>query len=212
MKLSADNVILGLLAACAVTITSLVVRREVFARADGPTVANTYVRNASALAMSGYHWGGAPAKHTVLVFSDYQCPFCRNFAVVVDSLHNEFPQALFVERHFPLTGIHQQALGAALAAECARDQGKYAEMRARLFADGADVASGAWTTLAHAAGVSDTSRLAACVRNADHRAVIEADRADARRIGVTGTPGVLIDDTLYAVPPSITEMRRRLSQ
>ena len=61
----------------------------------------------------------------VMVFSDFECPYCRRF--VADSFPKfqaEFvdsSKAQFIFRHLPLD-IHPAALLAAQSAECARRQ------------------------------------------------------------------------------------------
>ena len=70
-------------------------------------------------------------------FSDYQCPFCKQFAaeVLVD-LKADFidtGRARYIFRDFPLEQIHPQARAAANAARCAGEQGKYFEYHDVLF-------------------------------------------------------------------------------
>jgi protein-disulfide isomerase len=81
--------------------------------------------------------GNKNAKVTVVEFSDFQCPFCEQF------FKNTYPQLkkeyidngkiAFYYRHFPLTSIHPYAKSAAIAAECANDQGKFWEYHDLLF-------------------------------------------------------------------------------
>lgn len=82
--------------------------------------------------------GNLDAKVTVIEFSDFQCPFCKQHVEETQgALDEEFVdsgQVLWVFKHFPLS-IHPQAPAAGAAAECAADQGKFWEMHAALFAN-----------------------------------------------------------------------------
>lgn len=73
----------------------------------------------------------------VLEFSDYECPYCQSFA---SSTLQEFKtdyvetgKARFIFRDFPIESIHPDARGAAEAARCAGEQGKYFEFHDELF-------------------------------------------------------------------------------
>ncbi len=79
---------------------------------------------------------GSPDAPVIIVeFSDFQCPFCQRWFL------NAYPDirerigedVAIVFMHFPLTSIHPNAEAAHLAAECAREQGKFWEMHDILF-------------------------------------------------------------------------------
>lgn len=66
-------------------------------------------------------------------YSDFQCPACALFYPMVEKLKDAYGDKLKVEyRYFPLNS-HQYAMLAARAAEAARNQGKFKEMRGMLF-------------------------------------------------------------------------------
>ncbi|MBU0667782.1 DsbA family protein [Patescibacteria group bacterium] len=73
---------------------------------------------------------------TIIEFSDYQCPFCKDFFdQSFEKLKKEYidtGKVHYVFRDFPLN-VHPQALPAATAANCAAEQGKYWEMHDLLF-------------------------------------------------------------------------------
>ena len=80
--------------------------------------------------------GNTDAKVTVVEFSDFQCPFCKQHVLETQpALDKEFVdtgKVMWVFKHFPLS-IHPQAPAAGAAAECAADQGKFWEMHEALF-------------------------------------------------------------------------------
>jgi protein-disulfide isomerase len=81
------------------------------------------------------HVTGAPhAVVTVLEYGDFECPNCKQAQPAVKLLLERFAgRVRFVFRHFPLEEVHPLALGAALAAECAGEQGRFWEMHDLLF-------------------------------------------------------------------------------
>lgn len=78
--------------------------------------------------------GNADAKVVLVEYGDMQCPTCKAFDPIVDSVVNEYKDKIkFVFKHFPLTSIHKNALLAANAVEAAGNQNKFWEMKALLF-------------------------------------------------------------------------------
>ncbi|MEX2543381.1 MAG: thioredoxin domain-containing protein [Trueperaceae bacterium] len=69
--------------------------------------------------------GPADARFVIREFSDFQCPFCANFAgqalPMIEQRLLERGDVRFEFHHFPLDSIHANAIPAALAAECVTD-------------------------------------------------------------------------------------------
>jgi protein-disulfide isomerase len=87
--------------------------------------------------MAGDVYRGNPdAKVTVVEFSDFQCPFCKQHVEETQpTLDEEFVDTgdvMWVFKHFPLS-IHPQAPAAGVASECAAEQGQFWEMHHLLF-------------------------------------------------------------------------------
>lgn len=85
--------------------------------------------------------GGAPVKGppdalvTIVIFSDFQCPHCRDAAATVTRLLERSPGDVRVAfRHAPMAGAHPQAQDAAAAAMAAHAQGRFWEYHDLLFA------------------------------------------------------------------------------
>lgn len=79
---------------------------------------------------------------TLVEFSDFQCPACSAYYLMVKQVLKDFKNDItFVYRNFPLTDLHPNAQMAAYAAEAAGMQGKYWEMHDVLFAK-----QGEWAT------------------------------------------------------------------
>ncbi len=84
-----------------------------------------------------YYRGNIEAPLVVIEFSDFECPFCRDHALgsqpIIDEALVDTGEVLWVFKHLPLE-IHPGALSAAVAAECAGNQGRFWEMHDLLFA------------------------------------------------------------------------------
>ncbi len=143
--------------------------------------------------------GDSNAPVTIIEFSDYQCPFCRRFHnEVLPSIEKKYistGKVRYIFRDFPL-GFHKQAIPAAVAANCAGEQGKYWEMNDFLFKNPSklDVES----TLAAAKELGlDYAKFEECMtKNREkHEEEIKKDLEDGKRYGVKGTPSFFIGNT-----------------
>lgn len=78
--------------------------------------------------------GEKNSKVTLVEYSDFQCPACRNAEGAVQAIMGEFGTHIsFTYRNFPLRTIHQNSQISAQAAEAAGMQGKFWEMHSLLF-------------------------------------------------------------------------------
>jgi protein-disulfide isomerase len=138
---------------------------------------------------------GAPAARvTVVEFSDFQCPFCsKAVAAVADLERKHGKDVRVVWKHMPL-GFHPNAMPAALAAEAAREQGKFWEMHDKLFANQASLSDPAYQEFARELGL-DLPRFQAARAAPATRKRVEEDMATAAAAGVTGTPTFVVNGT-----------------
>jgi protein-disulfide isomerase len=89
----------------------------------------------------------------------------------------------------PLEALHSAAFRAAEIVRCAGEQGKYWEMRDRLFANPQTVTQAA----VHGAALGlDTRRLDACLSGGGAAAAIRSDMSQAAAAGIEGTPSFLL--------------------
>ncbi|MCK5332333.1 DsbA family protein [Candidatus Parcubacteria bacterium] len=80
---------------------------------------------------SGYDYNSDVV--TIVEYGDYQCPACGSMYLTVEELLKEYEGKVVLDyRHFPLDG-HEYAVGASMASECAREQGKFWEMHEKLY-------------------------------------------------------------------------------
>jgi protein-disulfide isomerase len=138
--------------------------------------------------------GNARAQLAILMYSDFQCPYCAKFAdTTFRQLDDEYigkGRVLFAFRHLPLTAIHPLALPAATAATCAGRQGKFWEMHDRLFANAKQLANTSWRSFAQELNL-DAGRFDQCVTG-EGPAGVSKDIELADALQVTGTPTFFI--------------------
>lgn len=144
---------------------------------------------------------------TITEFSDFQCPFCKRFHDTEKTLLASYPNRIrVVFRHLPIESIHPNARNAARAAECARSQGKFAEYADALFAHQDSLGTLKLSELAAATGVADTIRFNQCIAAHSTDARIDSDARAAARLGIQGTPTILVNQHLLSGTPSYTAL------
>jgi protein-disulfide isomerase len=142
----------------------------------------------------------APAK--LLVFSDYQCPFCGQFAAqIAPLLKAEFVETGLLELvyyDFPLGGLHRHSFLASRAARCAGEQGKFWEYHDVLFGEQSRWAASSRAPLdefeqyAERLGL-DRQAFSACLRSDRFADVVSANKLLGEQLGVTGTPTLILN-------------------
>jgi protein-disulfide isomerase len=139
--------------------------------------------------------GSARAPVTLVELSDFQCPFCGRHAqqVYPESLRRfvDAGQVRYVIKNLPIEESHPQALKAAEAAECAREQGKYWEMHAQLFRNQQALSQPDLIHYASGLGI-DLGSFRTCLEEGHTTALVKMNQSEARRLGITGTPTFLL--------------------
>lgn len=200
IKDAASNAVTAILAACAIAVSSAAVKRTFFP-ADAPGV--TRVENWRELALAGNRMGPADAKVVIIEFSDFQCPFCKQAADVLEEIRQRHPdQVAVVYRHLPLAS-HRYAERAALASECAAEQGAFKAYHDALFARPDSIGVTPWDRYAERAAVPDLPRFRECVESQRLFTRVQADLRAAGRLGLTGTPAFIVNGRRFtgSVPP-----------
>lgn len=90
--------------------------------------------NPAVIKSDDYVTGSKDRKYVVIEYVDLACPACKEFYPTMKSTIQKYgDQVTFVERYFPLTSIHPNAMVSARAAQAAGNQGKFFEMEDLLF-------------------------------------------------------------------------------
>lgn len=131
----------------------------------------------------------------IVEFTDFQCPFCgqhaRQVLPEITKTLVSSGDATYIAMHFPLEGIHPNALKAAQAAECAAKQGKFWEMHDRLFTGPDATASTELRKHASALGL-DLSGFDTCLASGQIEAKVRNDVKFGAKLGVNGTPSFFL--------------------
>ncbi len=166
------------------------------------------VTDASALRQNGHLFGDSLALVEITEFSDFECPACAVGALRLDSLRQALPHIVRVRfRHYPLTHLHPHALDAAIAAECAAREGRFNAFHDSLFNEQARLGLHAWSSFANEAGVNDTIAFNRCMKGGEASTVVARDTLVGRRLHITGTPTLIIGDTMWTGIPSVQTLK-----
>ncbi len=148
--------------------------------------------------------GRSDAPVTVYEMSDFQCPYCRDFALttfpVLEREYAETGKVRFVYVNLPLTTLHPNAAAAAAAALCAARQRRFWPMHDLLFRHQEEWAKLAeprpsFLALGDSAGLR-RGRLASCLASPDAASDVAADAERAVRAGARSTPTFYIEGAL----------------
>ncbi|MFA6285382.1 MAG: thioredoxin domain-containing protein [Parcubacteria group bacterium] len=144
--------------------------------------------------------GPKDAKVKMVIFSDFQCPYCKSFYEqgVKKAMADYKDQVLFVFKEVPLS-IHDKAVSAAMAGECANEQGKFWQMADKLYGDQATWSTAATfnaTPYATAIGVN-MAQFNQCVTSKKYQDKINADNQMAQEFGISGTPAFFVNDKFF---------------
>ena len=136
--------------------------------------------------------GAADAKVTIVEFSDFQCPYCGRVGPTLAKLLEDYPDDVrIVYKHLPLS-FHKDALPAAKASAAASRQGKFWEMHDQLFVNQRDLSEARFAEIAKNLGL-DVGQFDEDYKSAAVATEVAQDMSEARRLGVTGTPGFFVN-------------------
>jgi protein-disulfide isomerase len=145
--------------------------------------------------------GDELAKVTIVVFTDYQCPYCAKAEITLQELQKQFGSELrIIWRDLPLESIHKSARPAAIAARAAAKQGndKFYAMHTALFANQKvlplDVS--AYESYASAIPGLDVEQWKKDIVDPAITALVNTDLALAASLGVKSTPNFFINGEL----------------
>ncbi len=129
---------------------------------------------------------------TLVVFSEFQCPFCARINPTIEGLLAKYGDDLrVVFKHLPLP-FHKEARPAAEASLCAHEQGQFWAFHDKLFANQRALGPDDLAEAARAVGL-DMAKYDECLRSGRTRARVDEDMALAEEVGARGTPNVFIN-------------------
>jgi len=136
--------------------------------------------------------GPQEAPVTIVVFDDYQCPYCAGLEPLLRQVPETFPKDVkLVIKQFPLP-MHAYARKAAVAALAAGKQGKFWEMHERLFTSQKDLSDAKVAAIAGELGLN-AEQFEKDLKDPSLASLVDKDTNDGMRAGVQGTPAVFMN-------------------
>jgi predicted DsbA family dithiol-disulfide isomerase len=154
--------------------------------------------------------GNANGARELVIFQDYECPFCRQFEPQLESALLKDPALADLKvtiKQFPLVQ-HKGAFDAAVAVECASEQKRFQAMHDLLITNQDHTADGLART-ASQAGL-DVTKFRQCMGSDDVRVQVRLDVEEARKNGVEGTPTLFLDGQFIDLPNSPEDLTKAL--
>ncbi|MET0398139.1 MAG: thioredoxin domain-containing protein [Longimicrobiaceae bacterium] len=184
-------------AVCAIVLAALAVRNQLRPARPNGSGGIQVVENWQALAREGNVLGPPGAPVRIIEFSDFQCPFCAEaHRSLRDVRSRHAARVAVVYRHYPLPG-HRYARRAAVASECAAEQGVFEPYHDLLFAQQDSLGIKPWDRFAREAGVGDLDHFRECLESgrAAHR--IQRDLQAVSKLGTRGTPTFIVNGRMF---------------
>lgn len=183
---------------------------EIIARAKVETLLSEPVPAPVPISAEGPSKGPQDAAVTIVEFSDFQCPYCRQAASGLSPVLQTYGSNVrLVFKHMPLT-IHPDAFKAAQASVCANQQGKFWEYHNILFNSG-DLSEKALTKYASDLGLK-TDEFKACLGSDASAEVVRKDLQQGTQADVQGTPTFFVNGKIVRGLKSFDDFRKVIDQ
>lgn len=132
------------------------------------------------------------------IYEDFQCPVCAQF----EQLNGDYIESLIAEKkatvvYHTLSFLGPESVGAANAAACAADEGKFLDYHRLLYMNQKAENSGAWTNsvfvnVGQTAGIT-SQKFSSCVNNGDYLGWVTNVAAAGAKANVNSTPTVFVN-------------------
>ncbi|WP_136616214.1 MULTISPECIES: DsbA family protein [Mesorhizobium] len=153
--------------------------------------------------------GNAQGDVTLVEFFDYNCPYCRQMAPIMEQAAADDPQLKIVYKEFPILG--PDSLFAAKAALAAQLQGRYGAFHKALIGARTRVTEAAVLRIAGEAGL-DVERMKTDMQQPDIQTLIDRNTELAQALRITGTPGFVVGDQIFPGATDLETMKKLIRQ
>jgi len=147
--------------------------------------------------------GASAQKIVLIIFSDFQCPYCAEAHTVVKAFMDKHKDKVtFVYKHFPLVSIHPEALPAAKASWAALQQGKFWEYGDALFVNQDKLGEQQYPEIAKSVGL-DVDKFNRDRTSDVAEKAIQKDAELAQSLGLNGTPFLIMNGQVVEAGPEL---------
>lgn len=153
--------------------------------------------------------GNVQGSVTLVEFFDYNCPYCRMMAPIMEQAMAGDPQLRIVFKEFPILG--PDSVFAAKAALAAQNQGKYSAFHKALYGAKTRVTEAVVLKIAAEAGL-DVERMKADMQQPDIQTMIDRNAELAQALGITGTPAFIAGDQIYPGATDLAMLKKLIEQ
>lgn len=153
--------------------------------------------------------GNAQGNVTLVEFFDYNCPYCRLMAPIMDQAMADDPQLRIVYKEFPILG--PDSVFAAKAALAAERQGKYREFHKALYGSRTRVTEAVVLKIAAETGL-DVERMKGDMQKPDIQALIDRNAELAQALRITGTPGFVAGGQIFPGATDLANLKKLIEQ
>ncbi len=142
-------------------------------------------------------FGEKDAANTIVVYSDFQCPYSKQAAGIFGQLVADYPQKVkIIWKDFPNTQNHPLAFLAAQAARCAKEQNKFWEYHNLIFQNQEQLSPSLFIQIADELNLNK-AEFADCLQNEKTKTKVQSNLNEALALKLDGTPALFINGTLY---------------
>ncbi|MEM7679006.1 MAG: thioredoxin domain-containing protein, partial [Myxococcota bacterium] len=142
-------------------------------------------------------YGKKDAPIQLVVFSDFQCPFCGRVNPTIDQVKKEYGDKVSVAfKHFPLS-FHADAEPAAIASLAAHRQGKFWQMHDKLFENQRALKRADLVSYAKDLQL-DVAKFEKDLDDPELKQWVKSDMAEGSKVGVRGTPATFINGMMLS--------------
>jgi protein-disulfide isomerase len=163
--------------------------------------------------------GPAGAPVTIVEYSDLECPVCAKMHEMLetDIIPKYGDKVRVVFKEFPLTEIHDWALTAAVATQCAYqiDAPKFAALRTVIYKNQATLAAAHIRDLLLHLGAEaelDNVKLAACIDSQSSLPRVEANLHEGQALGVSSTPTTFVNGRILVGTPTPADFYKLIEE
>ncbi|MFO0724532.1 MAG: thioredoxin domain-containing protein [Myxococcota bacterium] len=141
--------------------------------------------------------GKANAPIQIVLFSDFQCPFCSRVEPSLTKVRETYGDKVAIAfKHYPLP-FHPNAKPAAIAAMAAQRQGKFWEMHDKMFANQQALSKDSYIAWAKELGLN-VDKFTKDLDDPEIAKAVDEDMAEGSKFGVNGTPASFVNGRLVS--------------